>query len=82
MQSCRKRGKRPRNIKILRCVRCVLPAQVERLSVQIVRTAENSRHLLKSFGELNGTVLWGIIRRMFFPVIFMLKAIAGCKFCP
>lgn len=80
MQSCRKRGKRLRNVKIPGCVGCIL-AQAERHADK-VRTAENSRHLLISFGELNGTMLWGVIRGVFFPMIFMPKVVSVCKFCP
>lgn len=47
-----------------------------------ISSAENSRRLLKSFGELNGTVLWGIIRGVFFPMIFMPEVVSVCKFCP
>jgi len=83
MQSCRKRGKRPRNVPVHGV--WVYPYSSSGWHAQHtdkIRTAGHSKDLLKSFGEQDGTVPWGVVSGVFFLTIFRFKVTVGHQFCP
>lgn len=84
MQSCRKRGKRLREVLDPGCVGVTfqlwdLGGKAQHADK--IRTAGNRRDLLKSFREEGGTVPWSTGSGVFFPRIFVFKVIVGCRFC-